>query len=712
MTSDIIRPWPMVIHSLKEFIMKGLLFSGLWLCLFMCATVLSGLDQADPGLERDPLMKLQKEGWKIVQDGVLRRELKTNAVETFVFGEAGFSWKLRDLRIQLQVLRKEFQAHPTPELGKAIASHRKLIASTLKMIERARVADARRKSTVSKTGCTPTFAYSAKASYNTDRQGTWAEAIADFNVAAGCNVSGEVYAYAFAKTTVNGAPSTATVTDGPRSGSNVNARAEANRNGGAPCESYAYASVTSDSLSPTSYSISQTNDQCPSSSSFSSSSGICTIDDVPAATLLLPYFEVDLGNATNGVNTQFSINNAAAAAAIAHVTLWTDQSIPTLNFDVYLTGYDRQTLSVRDIFNGTLPRTADRGADASDANSPSPPPGTAQAANVNPFTGPFTPGVSTEFDFGGSSGPCVAAYTNPVLDNFRVTNLRAAHTGQNAPAYGGCLGANYGDNIARGYITVDSVTQCNLLFPSSATYFSGGIADTRNILWGDYYYVNHAQNFAQGETLVHIESCPTPAAGTGGRHCPFAQGSYTFYGRYTAVSGQDQREPLATTFATRFDIAGNTTTDLIVWRDSKTVPTGVNAPYTCGAVNRPAWFPLNQTDVVAFDEQENPQDLCFTGDVASPPIGGAQTCFPLEAQRVSMQGGNVIGSDPTPNAGRGWIYLNLNTTVSGVSYPAANPAITQAWVTTVMGADGRFSVGYDAIKLDSACQPNNVVFIP
>jgi hypothetical protein len=443
---------------------------------------------------------------------------------------------------------------------------------------------------------------------------------------------------------------------------------------------------------------------------------ICTIDDVPAATLLLPYFEVNLSD-PNGVTTLFSVNNASAAAAIAHITLWTDQSIPTLDFDVYLTGYDVQTINIRDIFNGNLPRTADRGADSGDSASPSPPAGSTQAANVNPFTGPFTPGVPTEFDFGGSSGPCVAPYTNPVLDNFRITNLRAAHTGQNAPAYGGCLGANYGDNIARGYITVDSVTQCNLLFPSSATYFSGGIADVRNILWGDYFYVNNGQNFAQGETLVHVESC-VPGngyigfVGNGAGFCPFAPGEYTFYGRYAAVAGQDQREPLSTTFATRFINGGvfDGGTDLIVWRDSKTIPTGVNGPYTCGATNRPAWFPLNQADVVAFDEQENPQDLCFTGDIVSPPLGGEQTCFPLEAQRVSLSGGNIIGSDPTPNAEFGWMYLNLNTTVTGVTYPAADPSIAQAWVTTVMDAEGRFSVGFDAIQLDSACDPSNVIF--
>ncbi len=445
---------------------------------------------------------------------------------------------------------------------------------------------------------------------------------------------------------------------------------------------------------------------------------ICTIDDVPAATLLLPYFEVDLSS-TTGVNTLFSINNASASAAVAHVTLWTDQSIPTLDFDVYLTGFDVQTISVRDIFNGNLPRTADTGVDTGDTS--------------NPNDGISNKGdLSQDINFPGSSGPCAAAYTNPVLDNFRVTNLRAAHTGVNAPAYGGCLGAAYGDNIARGYITVDSVTQCNLFFPSSATYFSGGIADTRNILWGDYFYVNDGQNFAQGETLVHIESCTGATGGVifsgyvgnGGRDplgaswCPFAAGftDYTFYGRYEIPAGKDQREPLSTTFASRFINGGTFTggTDLIVWRDSKTVagPANTpNGPYVCGTPNRPSWFPLNQTDVVAFDEMENPQDLCFTGDVVSPPLGGTQTCFPLEAQRVSLQGGNVIGSDPTPDATFGWIYLNLNTTVSGVSYPAANPAIAQAWVTTVMDADGRFSVGFDAIQLDSACQPSNVIFI-
>ena len=464
---------------------------------------------------------------------------------------------------------------------------------------------------------------------------------------------------------------------------------------------------------------------------------ICTIDDVPAATLLLPYFEVNLGN-TTGVTTLFSVNNASAAAAIAHVTLWTDWSIPTLDFDVYLTGYDVQTFNIRDIFDGKVPITADRGVDAGlgDAISPSPPLGSGQSANVNPFTGPFTPGVPTEFDFPSppsTSGPCVQIYASPVLDGSRIAALRNAHTGKNAPAYGGCVGATYGDNIARGYITVDSVTQCNLLFPSSATYFSGGIADVRNILWGDYFYVNGGENFAQGETLVHIESCNTPPVvgttapfigfvGNGGRRptgapwCPFAPGEYTFYGRYTALAGQDQREPLSTTFAARYLNGGTFTggTDMVIWRDSKTIPTGANGAQTCG--NTPAWFPLNQGDVVAFDEQENPQNLCVVTSDVSPPPTDQPTCFPLETQRASVNGGNIIGTDFTPTAPFGWLYLNLNTTVTGVTYPSVStfinpPSIAQAWVTAVMDASGRFSVGFDAIQLDSACQPSNVVFL-
>lgn len=247
---------------------KSPLLPGLLCCLCLFGLALPALPQTGPlafggPSGDDPIVKLQKAGWKIVQDGVLQRQARPGEIETFVFGAEGFTWKLRDLRNQLQALRKEFQANPTPELRRALASHRKAIASTREMIESARTAEAGGEPIVPKTDCIPSFSYNAVATYKTTQQGTRAEASATFNSPPACNFSGEVYAYAFAKTTVGGAPTTSAVTDGPRSGANVSAGADANRNGGSPCESYAFASVTSNNLNPSSYSKSQTNELCP-----------------------------------------------------------------------------------------------------------------------------------------------------------------------------------------------------------------------------------------------------------------------------------------------------------------------------------------------------------------------------------------------------------------------------------------------------------------
>ncbi|HYG63263.1 MAG TPA: hypothetical protein VEL74_11830, partial [Thermoanaerobaculia bacterium] len=176
---------------------------------------------------------------------------------------------------------------------------------------------------------------------------------------------------------------------------------------------------------------------------------INTIDDVPGATLLLPYFEVDL-NDPQGVTTLFSINNASATAVLAHVTLWTDQSVPAIDFDVYLTGYDVQTINLRDIFvNGTLPVTASAGQDPGDAISPQ-------------------GNVSQDINFASCTG--VLPYANPAVSASFRAHLQAWFTGNQSPATGNCAGARIRDGIARGYVTIDTVNACNLLFPSSPGY--------------------------------------------------------------------------------------------------------------------------------------------------------------------------------------------------------------------------------------------------
>src|SRR5512138_869711 len=66
----------------------------------------------------------------------------------------------------------------------------------------------------------------------------------------------------------------------------------------------------------------------------------CDIGVAPAATLLLPFFQVDLGTAGTGRTTIFSVTNVSPYAQIAHVTVWTDWSFPVLDFNLFLTGYD------------------------------------------------------------------------------------------------------------------------------------------------------------------------------------------------------------------------------------------------------------------------------------------------------------------------------------------------------------------------------------
>ncbi|MGD2113442.1 MAG: hypothetical protein PVG07_00205 [Acidobacteriota bacterium] len=403
---------------------------------------------------------------------------------------------------------------------------------------------------------------------------------------------------------------------------------------------------------------------------------IATIDDVPAATLLLPYFEVNLG-AADGTTTLFSVNNASAAPALAHITVWTDLSVPVLDFDVYLTGYDVQTINMRDILNGVLPQTLDNDSDLGDTVSPDgPPTGTVLG---DPMDGSFP----------GTSGPCVATY-GPLQNSFINGHLIPALTGGVSSIVGAGASLDYGDGIARGYVTVDSTSQCSLDFPSAGDDYFNNVANTNNILWGDYFYVDPANNFAQGETLVHIEACSNPSVGNGAGHCPFTGQAdpFTFYSRYLTTPGVDEREGLASQFATRYLQGGvfSGGTDLVVWRDSRS--TDIVPPIS--------WFPLNQNLVVAFDEQENSEELCFLESDVSPPTGGQLTCFPAESAKYNVANSIVPGSQSLdPSFSFGWLYLDLDLTSSIES---------QAWVTPVMSAEGRYSVGFDAIQLDNVSE--------
>ncbi|HEX4965588.1 MAG TPA: hypothetical protein VF173_32560 [Thermoanaerobaculia bacterium] len=395
----------------------------------------------------------------------------------------------------------------------------------------------------------------------------------------------------------------------------------------------------------------------------------------PAATLLLPYFEVDLGNPL-GANTLISINNASAMGVLAHVVVLSDLSVPVLDFNIYLTGYDVQTITLRDILvGGMLPQTASAGQDPSDTISPQGP--FSQDANFTSCTGQLPP---------------------PPLPATFIQHLQLSLTGRGSPLFGGlCSGRSLGDNLARGYVTVDTVSNCTLRLPSDPAYF-GDVNGNRditdqNVLWGDYFYINQTRGTAEGNPLVHIlaELPPIPPEEL------LAPSRYTFYGRYVNWSGADHRHPLGTNFAGRYTVGGSfsSTTSYIVWRDSKVVQNAFTCPVITG---RPTWYPLGQEGIVIFDEQEQanvPVSFPFS---PVPPQQGIIP-FPAESQRVAVNGADL----PVPFA-FGWLYLNLNTTVSPGVNPPHDPAAAQAWVALQMisTSGGTFSVGFDAIQLDNA----------
>jgi hypothetical protein len=211
------------------------------------------------------------------------------------------------------------------------------------------------------------------------------------------------------------------------------------------------------------------------------------ISPEPAATLLLPYFEVDIAN-PSGVNTTFSVNNAFSSAVLAHVTFWSDLSVPFFAFDLSLTGYDQETVDLRDfLVNGNLPPQAVFAAS------------------------------------GCTTGPPLH------LPSVFLASLQATATGQRSVFTGLCAGLNLGDNIARGYITVDTVNDCTPWYPSDSMYFLL-YATGDNVLWGDYFYLDPSRGVAVGNHLVHIPAeDPAPPSG-----------SYTFYGRYVGWTGIDE----------------------------------------------------------------------------------------------------------------------------------------------------------------------------
>lgn len=383
---------------------------------------------------------------------------------------------------------------------------------------------------------------------------------------------------------------------------------------------------------------------------------ICDIDVVPAATLLIPYFESDPAATNPTRGTLVAVSNVSTRNRIAHVTLWTDWAIPTISFDMVLKPNDVQSFDVRDILLTGPPAT--------------------QVAYPG-CTGLLTPGIPY-FNPGIPKGATPAE---------GLSNVVKAHTGEPFPATGPqyIASSTTHPGLAVGYITVDVVNRCFGGFPSSKDYFKAGgagVASNDAALVGDVVYADNVNGRASAEPAVHIRTSPG-----------FKKGDYTFYGRFTYPSAADGRQPLGNTYGSRFWVnfapnpAVNPQTDLLVWRDTKSVwtsPVPVSSePYWCAA--------MTTSPLLTFDEQSHSTSTSYN--------------FEYATQRVPVDRDD--GIDMAYDAG--WIRINLN---HRVPYDKGKTASlfglrAQGWVTTVFYANtvGSPATGaFRSFRLGTVCR--------
>ena len=386
----------------------------------------------------------------------------------------------------------------------------------------------------------------------------------------------------------------------------------------------------------------------------------CDISVAPAATLLLPYFEVDLSNPA-GETTLFTVTNVAALPQIARVTIWTDWSYPLFTFNLFLTGYDVQSINLYDVLA--------RGQIASETSMNSEVGPRSEDNDTNPM----------------HDVPLCAAAPDP-LPVTVLADLRSALTvGRNTACAGVRIGAAHANAI--GYATIDVVRNCGSAMPVDVGYFTSDILFD-NVLIGDYQQVNRINNFAQGNTLVHIRA--VPEGGVSGWPTPNFR--RTFYSRLQNGGTADRRQPLPSTFAARWihGGVGELNAAVKLWREGAT-----GATAGC-AVSSNARSPF--PDIVRFDDEENP--TVFTPDcvvLCPEPFWDVPSVLRIEIDNS--------GEHVPPNPGSdisGWMYYNLGNQPGP---PRTGEEATQGWVVVSMAAEGRFSADFDAASLGNGCSP-------
>ncbi|HEY3171106.1 MAG TPA: hypothetical protein VGK86_00875 [Thermoanaerobaculia bacterium] len=450
----------------------------------------------------------------------------------------------------------------------------------------------------------------------------------------------------------------------------------------------------------------------------------CTIDQRPAATLLVPYFTVTfnpdgtpLGTGPDARDTLVTICNASSAPMIAHAVVFNERSVFVLDFNIALTQFDCQSMRMSEVLRGNLPvtgiATSTGLVDACQRNPLAPvypdTDGFIRVRPVNP-TDPADNSLATTL------------YPTPAFSSaFELLLLDTLDsTSDGAGGYAACTPPNGTiSGPIRGYMTIDHANYCNLAAPDSPLYYRQDAIGNENNLFGEVIFTSGAGIPTTGGSTVNIEADASLDAANTDDATPIR----TFYRRYWTISGGsadvvcnncadgpdgdennllvrapwdfglgDRREPLGLKYAARWFEGGGINSFFNVWRGSSGSLSNLIGS-SCSAQ-------LPTVTLTFYDEDEN---TVTQGVCPSPPVGCITSFnFPLETQRTGA------GTFARPaGAVAGWVdmkFFNPGTSSNNFG------RLDQAWVEYDFEGPGAFlSASAPATQLDpTTCQPIGV----
>ncbi len=324
---------------------------------------------------------------------------------------------------------------------------------------------------------------------------------------------------------------------------------------------------------------------------------MCALDTVPAASLLFPFVVFDYNSPVSGQTTVLSITNTGAAAQVVHVVLWSDAGAPVLALNVVLSGYDSQTIDVRDVlYYGVLPSTGTAGdlvvaggvSEAGPVDAPEDLPAPASTASL----AQRCPSSSVAYpDYPPIPAVTLLLLKDMLQQSQTVTRGHEDCVDPTLYTVGDWFEGRTTADPTWMYVTADVVWTCCHLTPveDAAIYWQDGPTNnptfdpygaqrmTDNVLVGDVVWVNEELRYAESSAAVHLEASRSLGdtwVGTSVRN-PLSGRPQSFYHQHSVAGGtSDLREPLPTVWSVRYlhDDGGNYSTRFRVWKAPSSSP--------------------------------------------------------------------------------------------------------------------------------------------